>query len=118
MKRLTTRNGFMDFTSECTIEDVKRKLKEYEDAEETGTLVRLPCKVGGTVYTNFCMQGSYLRKKDRPYQCKVVYIGVNYTGSGQVNVQYSNGYMWQFDFSDFGKRVFLTREEAEKALKK
>ena len=32
------------------IDAVYRKLKEYEDAEEQGLLLRLPCKVGDTVY--------------------------------------------------------------------
>lgn len=32
------------------IDAVYRKLKEYEDLEEQGRLVQLPCKVGDTVY--------------------------------------------------------------------
>lgn len=31
--------------------DVMKRLAEYEDAEEQGLLLRLPCKVGDTVYT-------------------------------------------------------------------
>ena len=33
-----------------TIDDVIDKLAEYEDLEEQGLLLRLPCKVGDTVY--------------------------------------------------------------------
>lgn len=32
------------------IDAVYRKLKDYEDLEEQGLLVKLPCKVGDTVY--------------------------------------------------------------------
>lgn len=34
------------------IDAVYRKLKDYEDAEEQGLLLRLPCKVGDTVYVD------------------------------------------------------------------
>ena len=33
------------------IDAVYRKLKEYEDAEEQGLLLRLPCGIGDTLYT-------------------------------------------------------------------
>lgn len=32
------------------IDAVYRKLKEYEDLEEQGLLLRLPCKVGDVLY--------------------------------------------------------------------
>ena len=34
------------------LEELYNKLAEYEDAEEEGRLVELPCKVGDTVYFN------------------------------------------------------------------
>ena len=34
-------------------EKALKKLKEYEDAEEQGLLLRLPCKVGDTIYYIF-----------------------------------------------------------------
>lgn len=79
-----------------------------------------PCKVGDTVYTNFAVSGDYLRKKDRPYECKVVFIGINTSdkfGGGFINVEYKNSRMMQFNFNTIGKTVFLTREEAEQALR-
>ena len=82
--------------------------------------VHLPCKVGDTLYTNVSMSGWYLREKDRPYPVKVVFIGINNStemGSGFVNVEYEKrGPMFSFTFTDFGKRIFFTREEAEKVL--
>ena len=37
-----------------TIDDVVDKLADYEDLEEQGRLVILPCKVGDTVWDNDC----------------------------------------------------------------
>ena len=74
-----------------------------------------PCKVGDTVYTNTSMQGWYMRKKDRPYKAKIVFIGVNGVDNF-MNVVFENDNMLQFNFSQIGKTVFLTREESEKAL--
>lgn len=34
------------------IDAVYRKLKEYEDLEEQGRLIKFPCKVGDTVWDN------------------------------------------------------------------
>ena len=96
---------------------VADKLAEYEDAEEQGLLLRLPCKVGDTVYTNMRAVGWYYRDKNKPYKAKIVFIGINGTDNF-VNVVYENDNMLQFKFSDFGKTVFLTKAEAELALKK
>lgn len=108
---------------------------EYRDAEpltncysyliadqllESGVIVP-PVKVGDMVYTNISMQGWYYRTKDRPYTGRIVFIGVNDSeemGCGYINVLYDKDQnMLQFRISDIGKTVFLTREEAEQALK-
>lgn len=79
--------------------------------------VELPCAVGDTVYTNNSLSGFYLRAKNRPYPAEVVFIGLN-EEYGFFNVDIMNlGCMLQFNFSDIGKTVFLTREAAENALK-
>lgn len=93
------------------------KLAEYEDLEEQEKLLKLPCAVGDTVYTNIAMQGWYFREKNRPYKAKVVFIGIN-EGDNFINVDFEFGRMLQFKFSDIGKIVFLTLPEAEQALKK
>lgn len=91
------------------------KLAEYETAEEEGRLVVLPCKVGQCVYTNFSMSGWYMRKGKRPYIGRIVFIGLN-VDDPYFNIILGEGKMLQFKFSEIGKRVFLAREEAEKAL--
>ncbi len=90
------------------------KLAEYEDLEEQGKLLKLPCAVGDTVYTDRAMYGWYFQKKDRPYKATVVYIGINGLDN-YINVCFGNGHMLRFEFSDIGKTVFLIREEAAAA---
>ena len=71
------------------------KLAEYETAEEEGRLVVLPCKVGDIVYKIMCQRDNF---DDRPYR---IITSVNF----------------RLDMADdIGKTVFLTIEEAEKAL--
>lgn len=96
--------------------DLREWLKYYEDLEEQGKMLRLPCAPGDTVYTNASMQGWHFRKGNRPYEAEVVFVGIN--GSDNfMNVDFGSGHMLQFKFSDIGKTVFLTKEEAVKALK-
>lgn len=77
--------------------------------------IELPINVGDTLYTNFGMHGWYLHKKKRPYMCRVFFIGINGVDNF-FNVDFGNGRMYTFRFSDIGKFIFLTREEAEKDL--
>lgn len=96
--------------------DLRERLKEYEDLEEQGKILKLSVAVGDTVYTNCSMQGWYFRKKNQPYAAKVVFVGIN-GADNYINVDFGNGHMMQFNFSCFGKTVFLTREDAEASLK-
>lgn len=52
MNRLTIRNidGSVSQPTHSTFEKVFNRLAEYEDMEEQGLLVRLPCKVGEPIY--------------------------------------------------------------------
>lgn len=96
--------------------DALKEFNTYKTLEEQGNLLKLPCAVGETVYTNTAIQGWHLKKKDRPYEVKVVFIGIN-GADNCMHVAYDNGCMSQFWFSEMGKTIFLTREEAETALK-
>lgn len=83
------------------------QLKEYKDLEEQGKLMKLPCAVGDTVYylDRFC-SGTSLDCPRRPCEPCEYYKLEIYEGKFKLN-----------DINDFGKTVFLTREEAEAALK-
>lgn len=96
-------------------QDALQKLAAYEDAEEQGRLVILPCKVGDTVYAptrNFISEfrvsqfdfGGY----EKPYLWVNWYLTKGITGNFRID---------GISASEIGKTVFLTREEAEAALK-
>lgn len=108
--------------SDHPIKQIIERLAEYEDAEEQGLLLRLPVTIGQTVYTNHSMQGWYCRSSNRPYEAEVVYIGLNNceeSGGGYINISFKGkkGYMLSFTFKEIGITWFLTKEEAEQALK-
>lgn len=77
------------------------KLKKYEDLEEQGRLVKLPCKVGDKVY-------KVDRISNKITQHKVIHFEVEW-------VDFDN-YHYCF-LHHFGKTVFLSKEEAEAKLK-
>ena len=109
------------------------KLAEYENAEEEGRLVVLPCKVGDVVYViapnhrlcetkHDCDEYDY--ENHLPSWCEK-YCPYGYKGIGVIKDTVSHieirnngicycttncGYLYE-------DKVFLTREEAEKALK-
>ena len=89
----------------------------YKKDKKQGLLLKRPCKVGDTVYTNTSMQGWYFRKENRPYEARIVFIGIN-GADNYMNVDFGNGRMLQFKFSEIGKTVFLTQAEAEEALRR
>ena len=101
------------------------KLSAYEDAEEQGLLLRLPCKVGDTVYVvtspfNVFDDIEYDENmKDEVYEAYVSSVsfyesGEQYRIYAKVTNHFIGAY---FRECDFGKTVFLTGEEAEAKLK-
>lgn len=113
MKRLTHR--YMDGTAWVSLNLVSKmgeyecvglpitKLATYEDVEEQGLLLRLPCKVGDTIY---------------------------YVADGKITEKHVNGFLYtnqlyivteEFNFncpaSVIGHAIFITRAEAEAKLK-
>lgn len=87
------------------------RLAYYEDLEEQGRLVVLPCKEGTPVYFiafdkcwggKCCwLKGGKCSKENSPKYCPKEILKTEYSMSMYLD----------------GTRVFLTREEAEQALK-
>ena len=100
--------------SECI-----KKLKEYEDLEEQGLLLRLPCKVGDTIYE---ISEGFIE----PCTVEVIFLADytdkdgNHTYMAEIHYDREDcPYVsTEIYFTDIGKTVFLTRAEAEKALRK
>ena len=96
------------------------KLAEYEDAEEQGLLLRLPCKIRDKVYLICSRYSECSKYKERfdEYNCqwcedecdshKEYYIHINHSVSIEWIVR---------NLNNFGKTVFLTQAEAEQKLK-
>ena len=86
------------------------RFEEIAQAEAEGRLVMLPCKVGDTVYF---IDADEVNAWIDEYKVKWFYCS-----SRGVNRVYSvcGTLAKNFRPKDFGKTVFLTREEAEKAL--
>ena len=115
-KECEERSGYC--TDECPWEEAAwSKLADYEDAEEQGLLLRLPCKVGDTVYYFSHRPFNLSVQANTIYEAKVVRIVTTSMGT-QLVIQIHNEYGCTEvpDVRDFGKTVFLTREEAESAL--
>jgi hypothetical protein len=115
MNRLVTKTDFgVGTLADLIVKDrfikILEKLYEYEELEEQGLLIKLPCKVGDTVYIN-------IQKKT--YECKIsgFYI-IEDEVQFMVAFPDEDNATW-FEVGETHKQedLFLTREEAEKALK-
>ena len=96
------------------IDAVYRKLKEYEDAEEQGLLLRLPCKVGDNLYFLHHDEVIVLEVLSVKYHAEAENYGAFIREKVIIDVE---GIPTEIDFCDIGKTVFLTRGEAEAKLK-
>lgn len=99
--------------------ELREKLKEYEDLEEQGMLIKFPCRVGDMLYypdkefniiipvrlTEIVIKFNGLDTSSCQYDCS------SFDECGDVYEEY------EFDTNDFGKSVFLTKSEAEAKLK-
>lgn len=89
------------------------KLAAYEDLEEQGLLVRLTCKVGTEVFCFFSGDSHYTKCQIKKIEiCPSIFGNICYFAEP---VGQRGRYYRYFDY-EFGKTVFLTREEAEKKL--
>lgn len=103
---------------------MQKELKEYKDLEEHGLLVRLPCKVGDTVWVVTSPINVFDYDKydgDAEYEVYESFLSsVSYYASGEqfrIYAKVTNSFIAAyFRECDFGKSIFFTREEAEKKL--
>jgi hypothetical protein len=109
MSRLTGKGNIKPIVPACNDCDIWKQLCKCKDLEEQGRLIELPCKVGDTVWAIFPTW--------TPMECEVVAIEIL---TSTVNIETkvvdsdADRIFWP---ADFGKTVFLTKEEAEAKLK-
>lgn len=86
------------------------RLRELAEANKDGRVVVLPCKVGQRVF-------ALLDTDKHLSECEVKQIGLgNEIGFAGIEPIGARGREYGVSINGFGKTVFLTREEAEKAL--
>ena len=124
MERLTERGsyGYGDvYVRQNDYVIASKKLCEYEELEEQGLLLRLPCKVGDTVY---CIYERYTKCSENEqefdeYSCQGCEC-LECDSHKELYVQSQKAYSLDWIVSNlkrFGKTVFLTQAEAEAKLK-
>lgn len=96
---------------------VTNRLADLEDRIENGTLRFIPCKVGDTVYMPWGYDGVFgvanLTVTKISIDEKCVDTNLESDVFGYLR-KYDFGV---FEFTDFGKKIFLTKPEAEQKLK-
>lgn len=97
-------NGIKEYWEHKQVAEYLKKLKDYEGLEEQGLLLRLPCRVGTIVY---------VLQSDRII--KVIITRYDCFKDGSIWFCFNHG--CGKSIAEFGKTVFLTREEAEAKLK-
>ena len=110
---------YYDNCSECAnqhnqLAEWLEELKSYKDAEEQGLLVRLPCKVGDTVYrVNAGAKQPIIPMtvSEIHFLCYKNECAVRFDAIGKEDMGESC-----YRLEDIGRIVFLTHEEAEKKL--
>lgn len=128
MERLTqtSNSGRVAFTFDLDITcqpsearkilNLATKLKEYEDLEEQGRLLKLPCKVGDKIFLDFAGFGKDIDK----FTVKDFHLDCFEDGETTLFCDYESNdrtFSGQIDVMEFGKTVFLTKSEAEAKLK-
>ena len=107
-----------DYTrSKGKLQAVMEKLAEYETADEEGRLVVLPCKVGDAVYLLFVTDVIEKKIIYEIFKAKVTKITIDrFRAIFSFETLDKDKYKAEQTQEAFGETVFLTREEAEKAL--
>lgn len=102
--------------SKINFQKILRKLAHYEDLEEQGRLIELPCAVGDTVYVVEEDSDGVVRLTEMKIGnlcvCGSVYNGELW------NMYLTTDYTYSYKtIYDIGRTVFMTKAEAEAALK-
>ena len=110
LKAALTKPLFLRVAAQALGVDIGR-LSELAEADKDGRVVVLPCKVGQRVFA--------LMDTDKHIsECEVKQIGMgNKIGFIGLEPIGARGRKYGVALNGFGKTVFLTREEAEKAMK-
>ena len=106
------------YDSKMELVGLLKQLKEYQHLEEQDRLIKLPCKVGDTVYVNGVLGCG---EAERYRVIRVDYHSTLGTGRNEFYIEAllcaDPDSSIAFYDKQFGKTVFLTKAEAEAKLK-
>ena len=103
MRRLTERHcGVAVVKNKSKLKEAMEKLAEYEEAEDQGLLLKLPCKVGDECYVS---NATF----KRVFEVYCISISKD---KENIWVRCGNGLMYIWN-----EEIFATKEEAEAKLK-
>lgn len=91
------------------LDQIAEKLANMEQLEEERILLRLPCRIGDIVYVPIKISIAEYKIKSMTFNGASMYFKWDLLNGVYVRLD-------GFTSRDIGKLVFLTREEAEKAL--
>lgn len=116
----TMNNSTKEYWEHKQVAEYLRKFKDYEDLEEQGRLVKLPCKVGDTVYCIFNRYTKCTFNNEEFDECSCQGCEYECDSKKENYVQDMRAYSLDWivtNLKNFGKTVFLTEPEAEAKLK-
>lgn len=109
-------NGIKEYWEHKQVAEYLKKLKEYVDLEEHGLLLRLPCRVGDKIFLDFAGFGKDIDE----FTVENFHLDCFEDGEVILFCDYESddkALTGQIDVMNFGKTVFITREEAEAKMK-
>lgn len=108
------------YDSKMELVGLLKQLKEYQHLEEQGRLIKLPCKVGDTVYCIFSRytKCTFNNEEFDEYSCQGCEYECDSKKENYVQGMIAYSLDWIVtNLKKFGKTVFLTKSEAEAKLK-
>lgn len=124
MERLTRCVGYLnenkiyktniDMRRIGAVDELKNALGKYEDLEEQGLLLRLPCKVGDTIYEVSYENREFVIKEHIVKE--FIYRAYRFPRI-EIYCENENGFLACNNIGKLDECLFLTKAEAEQKLK-
>ena len=105
---------FFQDKSKCYEKNIYEKLREYENLAEQGLLLRLPCKVGDTIYEVSYENREFVIKKHIVKE--FIYRTYRFPRI-EIYCENENGFLVCNNIGKLDECLFLTQAEAEQKLK-
>ena len=105
---------FFQDKSKCYEKNIYEKLREYENLAEQGLLLRLPCKVGDTIYEVSYENREFVIKEHIVKE--FIYRTYRFPRI-EIYCENENGFLVCNNIGKLDEFLFLTQAEAEQKLK-